>query len=233
MSEIAKIKVAEVEFNREFKPQGKSFTIYYFNLKTTDEQVGEFSTSTRNQTKFLVGEEYEVDISEKSNRGGIYNWFDYSEGEKEKRKTGTGGGSHIAKKGWQPYVRPRKEIMSIVSQSSYEAAVQASVKLVAILAKQDKVLPVDSHTQIKDIARMFATFIAESSGLNSPECKTAVPDNLKDANQKSIVYQAALKRAIDMLDLPLVATQTVCSTQGIITLTEAIVKDINEIANGL
>jgi len=114
---------------------------------------------------------------------------------------------------WQPYVRPRSEVMSIIAQSSYEAAVQASCKIA-----KDKLTSV---SQVKDIAGIFATFISEASGLNSPECKTAVADALKSANQKSIVYQTALKRAIDLLDLTGVPiTRT---TQGLITLTEEIV----------
>lgn len=222
MSEIKKIKVAEVTFNREFKPEGRTFTLFYFNLTTEDGEKGEFSTNAREQKKFLVGVEYEVEVTEKSNRGGIYNWFDYSPATKESKVNSTTGGQKKGG-GWKPYVRPRSEVMSIIAQSSYEAAVSASIKIA-----KDKL---SATSQIKDIANMFSTFIAEASGLNTPECKTGIGDALKDANQKSIVYQAGLKRAIDMLDLPLVATNQ--TTQGIIDLTEVIVKDINEIANAL
>ena len=226
MAETKTIKVAEVTFESEYKPEGKSFTIFYFQLKTEEGELARFSTNGKVQTKFLIGNTYEVVVSTKNSRSGVNTFFDYSEAEKEKHKSG-GSSSGGQKKGgaWQPYVRPRSEIMSIIAQSSYEAAVLASVKIA-----KDKLTSV---TQVKDIAEMFGKFVAESSGLNTPECKTGVVDNLKAANQKSIVYQAALKRAIDMLDLPAIAIPTTCTTQGIITLTEIIVKDINTIASGL
>jgi len=225
MENTKKIKVKSVEFQDQFQPEGKSFTIFYFKLETEDGELARFSTNGRNQTKFLVGNEYEVVVSTKNNRSGINTFFDYSEVYKEAHKSGSGGTTGGQKKGgaWQPYVRPRSEVMSIIAQSSYEAAVQASIKIA-----KDKLTSV---SQVKDIAGIFATFITEASGLNSPECKTGIADKLKEANQKSIVYQTALKRAIDILDLTNVPiTRT---TQGLITLTEEIVKDINEIANGL
>ena len=224
MSEIKTVKIAEVAFNREYKPPEKSFTIYYFNLKTDDEMVGEFSTNGRNQTKFLVGESYSVEITEKSNRNGTYNWFDYSEAEKEKRKAGSSGGSGAPQKkgGWEPYVRPRKEIVQIIAQSSYEAALLACIKLNPLIA---------SHTQISSVAKVFSDFICKSSGLNSTECMNGIKDPLKEANVKSIVLQSALKRAIEALSLE--KLDVAKTTQGIITLTELIVKDINEITNTL
>lgn len=226
MTEVKTIKVAEVTFESEYKPDGKSFTIFYFQLKTEDGELARFSTNGKVQTKFLIGNTYEVVVSTKNSRSGINTFFDYSEGEKEKHKANSSSGGGQKKGGaWQPYVRPRSEIVSIIAQSSYEAAVLASVKIA-----KDKL---SLTSQVKDISEMFAKFVVEASGLNSPECKTGVTDKLKEANQKSIVYQAALKRAIDMLDLPLIATSTVCTTQGIITLTETIVKDINTIASGL
>lgn len=226
MADTKVIKVAEVEFQDEFRPEGKSFTIFYFKLKTEAGELARFSTNGRNQTKFLVGNEYEVVVTQKNNRSGINDFYDYSEAYKESHKSGGGSSSGSGQKkggAWQPYVRPRSEVMSIIAQSSYEAAVQASCKIA-----KDKLTSV---SQVKDIAGIFATFISEASGLNTPECKTGVADKLKEANQKSIVYQTALKRAIDLLDLTNVPiTRT---TQGLITLTEEIVKDINEIASGL
>lgn len=226
MADTKTIKVKNVTFESEYKPEGKSFTIFYFQLETEDGEKARFSTNGKVQTKFLIGNEYEVAISTKNSRSGINTFFDYSEGEKEKHKSGSGSSSGGGQKkggAWQPYVRPRTEIMSIISQSSYEAAVLASVKIA-----KDKLSLV---SQVKDITEMFAKFITEASGLNSPECKTGVSDAIKAANQKSIVYQAGLKRAIDMLDLPLVATNR--TTQGIIDLTETIVTDINSISSGL
>lgn len=227
MADVKTIKVKDVKFESEYKPEGKSFTIFYFQLETEDGEQARFSTNGKVQTKFLIGNTYEVVVSSKNNRSGINTFFDYSEAEKEKHKSNSGSGGGGQRKGgaWQPYVRPRSEIMSIIAQSSYEAAVLASVKIA-----KDKLSLV---SQIKDIAEMFAKFVTEASGLNTPEAKTGVVDKLKESNQKSIVYQAALKRAIDILDLPLIATPTVCTTQGIITLTETIVKDINTIANGI
>ena len=226
MADTKLIKVKAVEFQDDYTPEGKSFTIFYFKLETETGELARFSTNGRNQTKFLVGNEYEVVVTQKNNRSGINTFFDYSEAYKEAHKSGSGSSSGGGQKkggAWQPYVRPRSEVMSIIAQSSYEAAVQASIKIA-----KDKITSV---SQIKDIAGLFAQFINEASGLNSPECKTGVADKLKEANQKSIVYQTALKRAIDLLDLTNVPiTRT---TQGLITLTEEIVKDITEISNGL
>ncbi len=231
MADTKKIKVAEVNFQDEYKPEGKSFTIFYFQLKTEDGELARFSTNGRNQTKFLVGNEYEVVVSTKNNRSGINTFFDYSDAYKESHKA-SGGSTGGQKKGgaWSPYVRPRSEAMSIIAQSSYEAAVLASTKLA-----KDKLT---SHSQVRDIAEMFAKFIITSSGFDSPECKTGVADNLKVANQKSITYQNALKRAVDMIDFPFFAPLSVdkvpiCSTQKIIEMAELIVKDITEIAGGL
>jgi hypothetical protein len=240
MSEIRKIKVLSVEFEDQYQPEGKSFIIYYFQLKTDAEEIARFSTNGRNQTKFLIGETYEVSVTEKNSKSGIKTFFDYSDAEKERRKAGsgsssTGGGQ---KKGgvWQPYVRPRKEIVSIISQSSYEAALLACVKLNPLI---------NSHLQIKSVSKIFAEFIMKESGLNSTECMNGISDALKEANNKSIVLQSALKRAVESLNFTASAEEgkgmekelggsiKTRSTQGIISLAELIVKDINEIANGL
>ena len=239
MAETRTIKVLTVEFESEYKPEGKSFIIYYFQLKTDAEEVARFSTNGRNQTKFLIGETYEVSVTEKNNRSGINTFFDYSDAEKERRKSsssGTTGGGQKKGGAWQPYVRPRKEIVSIISQSSYEAALLACVKLNPLI---------NSHLQIKSVSKIFAEFIIKESGLNSTECMNGISDALKEANNKSIVLQSALKRAVESLNFTASAEEgkgmekelggsiKTRSTQGIISLAELIVKDINEIANGL
>ena len=241
MLEIRTIKVLEVSFESEYRPEGKQFIIYYFQLKTDTEEIARFSTNGRNQTKFLIGETYEVSVTEKNSKSGIKTFFDYSDAEKEKRKAGSGSSSSSGggqKKGgaWQPYVRPRKEVVSIISQSSYEAALLACVKLNPLIS---------SHVQVKSVSKIFADFIIKESGLNSTECMNGISDALKEANNKSIVLQSALKRAIESLDFTpsteegkgmekdLGGSIKTRSTQGIISLTELIVKDINEIAGGL
>jgi hypothetical protein len=232
MADVRKIKVLSVEFNREFTPPAKKFTIYYFTIKTDDELVGEFSTNARNQVKFLVGDTYEVKIEEKSTGKGKYLFFDYSDGEKEKRKEGTaGGGSN--KGGSYKYVRSRAEVLLIISQSSYEAAVNAAIKI----EKATNTSIVNSHNQLSTISKAFVDYIAESSGLTSPECKSDNKDALKVANEKSIVYQKALKIAVEALDLSKmeesIGADKLRTTRGIISLTDLIVKDIIAIANGL
>jgi hypothetical protein len=92
MADVRKVKVLSVEFNREWAPPGKTFKVYYFNIKTEDGLSGEFSTSSRDQTKFLTGQEYEVKIETKTTGKGSYNFFDYSDGEKENRKSSSSGG---------------------------------------------------------------------------------------------------------------------------------------------
>ena len=232
MAEVKKIKVIEITFNREFAPPGKGFTIYYFNLKADDGfniLDGEFSSNGRNQVKFLVNETYDVVVETKSNRGGSYLWFDYSEAEKEKRKANTPSPS--GKKGGQySWVRSRPEALLIISQSSYESAVIAC-KAIAPTAIQ-------SHKQVADIARLFCKFIVEMSGLASPECKSDNKIALKDANEKSILYQKALKIAVLCLDLPELERNIdenvkPNTTAWMIRITELIVKDLIEIAHGL
>ncbi len=184
MADVKKVKVLEVTYNREFKPVGKQFIIHYFNMKVDDgfdTLEGEFSTNSKEQTKFTIGQSYEVDITTKSNRGGEYLWFDYSEQEKEKRKSSSGYAGGSKKPAWTPYVRPRIEVMSIITQSSYEAAVITATKLAADT--------VTTHKQIADVARKFSEFIVDVSGLNTTECKAGNKDSLKAANDKSIVYQ--------------------------------------------
>ena len=226
MADVRKIKVKQVSFNREFKPPGKQFIIYYFNLETDDDMVGEFSTNGRNQTKFLVGEEYEVEVLEKSNRGGFYNWFDYTEAEKEKRKGPSDG--YGKKGGSYSFVRSRKDVLSIISQSSYEAAVIACAKIAPETITNQK--------QVADISKRFFDFICDVSGLNSSECKSDNKIAMKEANEKSIVYQKSLKLALQCLDIKKFESEVgsddkLKSTQGLITLTEVIFKNINDIAN--
>lgn len=235
MADVRKIKVLEVNYTKEFKPEGKQFIIYYFSMRCEsngEELFGEFSTNGKAQTKFLIGNEYEVDIVTKSNRKGEYLWFNYSEAEKEKRKSSYSGGSSKSGKetGWTPYVRPRIEVMSIITQSSYEAAMLTATKLAPDT--------VNTHKQIADVAKKLSEFIVDMSGLNTTEVKAGNKESLKAANDKSIVYQKALKLAVQALDINkmeavLGTPDKLRTTQGIIDLTQLIVKDINDIANGL
>jgi len=234
LTETKKVKVLDLSYNREFKPEGKSFTIHYFNIKFDDgmdELAGEFSSNAKNQVKFLIGETYEVSITTKSNRNGEYLWLDYSEAEKEKRKEASGNkysGTKGKKEGWTPYVRPRKEICSIIAQSSYEAALSVATKL------PDKAF---THKDIAAITKVFGDFIITASGLNSTECKNEDKKALTDANNKSIIYQKALKCAVLTLDVKQFESVNnavvLLSTQGLISLSEAIAQDIITVANGL
>jgi len=232
-SEVKKVKVVDISYNREFKPQGKSFTIHYFNLRAEDgfdTLEGEFSSNAKNQTKFLIGESYEVSITTKTNNRGEYLWFDYSEAEKEKRSasSGSGSGSKGKKEGWTPYVRPRKEICSIIAQSSYEAAISVAAKL------PEKKF---THKDIAAIAKVFSEFIIKAAQLDSTACKNEDKKALTEGNNKSIVYQKALKCAVLALDVAQFesanSSVVLLSTQGLITLSEAITQDIITIANGL
>jgi len=234
MADVRKIKVLSVEFNREYTPQGKPFTVYYFNIKTEDGISGEFSTSSRDQKKFLVGQEYEVKIEVKTTGKGSYNFFDYSDAEKEKKKKDYTGG--FKKGGNYKYVRSREEVLLIITQSSYEAATVAAAKI-----SKYKILnpPFDSNIQLTTICKAFSEYVVNSCGLNSPECKSDNKDALKKANDKSIVYQKAIKIAIEALDIETMkpslesTADALRTTRGLITLTDLIVKDIFTIANGL
>jgi hypothetical protein len=225
--ETKKIKVEDVVFNREWTVPDTKNTIYYFDLKAEDDTIGQFSTNSKNQTKFLIGEEYEVSIGPK---GKIDNFIDYTEAEKEKRKRPRTE-VNKDKSAEYKYVRSRPEILSIISQSSYEAAMLLCAK---VSNNTDK--KVTSHTQIADISNVLCKYIVDRSGLGSVESKNGIKAELKKANDKSIVLQKSLKIAImglDLNSLMLPDGQTLLSTQGIVTLTELITDDINKIANNL
>ena len=227
--DVRTINVAKVEHNREFKPAGKNFTIHYFNLESDDGMRAEFSSNVQNQMKFLIGETYEVNVETKSNARGQYLFIDYSEQEKEKRREGNMGAGK-AKPGWSPYQRPRSEAMIIIAQSSYEAAALLCVKV-----GENKI---DSHESVFLIAKKLSEFVVDLSGFNSTECKNGIKEALKAANERSIVYQKALKIAVELLDLRLMEKKLgdpgkLRNTQGIIALAEFIVQDIYTIASGL
>lgn len=226
MAETIKIKVLSVEHNRSFTTSS-GFKIEYFKLKDEDENMYEFSTNKNPQTKFLIGQTYEVTVEIKQNKSGEYKVIDLSNDEKERRKGGTAYSANS--KGGGKWVRSRKEVLSIISQSSYEAAAMVSSKLGSG--------KITSHTQVKEISKQFMHYIIQSSGLNSPECKNGDKDALSTANNNSIVYQKSLKIAVICLDVPgmeskLVAPMTFRSTAGIIAVTDLILNDINELANG-
>jgi len=217
-----KIVVEKVTFNREWtSSQGNK--VYYFDLKDDAENWYVFSTNKKEQTKFLIGKEYEVDVEEKQNARGSYSFLNLSKAEQLKNKPS----STPNKAGG--YVRPRNEVISIITQSSYEAAVTLCVKVGKEI--------INTHSQIALIAKQFTTFIVDQSGLNSTECKNGLRDFLKEANEKSIVYQKALKLAILCLELPLMEKELEIpikthSTEGMIRIAELILNDINNIANG-
>lgn len=228
--EIKSIKVLDVTFNREWKSPKNM--IYYFNMKVEGpegEIEGQFSTVKKDQNKFEIGKQYEVAIEVKQNTNGLYNFFDLSEAEKERRKAGGYSGkapgySGPTKGGW---VRSRKEVLSIISQSSYEAAALVAVKIGKEVIK--------SHTGIASISKQLTNYVCEVSGLNSEACKKGDKDALKAANDRSIVYQKALKIAVICLDLPLMEETLATginfkSTQGIVSVTDMICVDINKIA---
>ena len=228
--EIKVIKVEKVEWNREWLNPNTNKPIHYFNMECVAEGgielIGQFSTLSKNQTKFLIGEEYEVNLESKTNNNGEYLFFTYTEEEQKKRKESREV-KNEKKSTEYKYVRPRPEILSIISQSSYEAAAIAAIKIAP-----DKIT---NHQQIADISLKLCQYITDQSGLNSVECKNGVKLNLKEANEKSIVYQKALKIAVQLIDLKLLELPSplqLKTTAGIIALTDLIVNDINKIAGG-
>lgn len=220
----SKIKVEDVKFNREWtSPAGN--TVYYFDLKDDAENWYVFSTSKKEQTKFLIGKEYQVDIEDKQNVKGSFRQINPTKADQlEKKSSGA-----VPPKAGYSYVRSRKEVISIITQSSYEAAVTLCVKV----GKE----VVNTHSQIASVAKQFTAFVIDQSGLNSTECKNGLKDFLKEANERSIVYQKALKLAILCLELPLMEKELVIpvkmqSTEGMIRIAELILNDINIISNG-
>lgn len=229
------VKVADVTFNREYKTPAGSI-IFYFNMKDEDDQLYQFSTIKQQQTKFEIGKSYDISIVEKSNSRGTYLFADYSDKQKESIKGSGGSGSSYsgAKGGYKGYTRSRKEVLMIISQSSYTAAATICAKLVAI----NPSVKINSHTQIASISKQLMNYILEESGLNSDEAKKGNTDALKAANEKSIAYQTALKIAVICLDIPdmestLATGMSIRSTPGIIAVTDMILNDIISIANEL
>jgi len=62
-----KSKVKSIGFNREWKGEAKegkpAFTNYYFNIEWESGDIGQFVTNKRDQTKFVIGQEYEFKVS--------------------------------------------------------------------------------------------------------------------------------------------------------------------------
>ena len=228
------ITVKEVTLGNEWYDERNKRTIHYFNMKCItddgEELEGQFGTTNNPQTKFLIDNSYEVDIIEREYNGVIQYKFDYSEAQGKKSK-GTRASNNANKAASYKYVRPRSEIMSIISQSSYEAAMILCIKV-----SNNTDTKITNHDQIASISEKLCKYIVDKSGLNSVECKNAVPLALKEANNTSIVLQKSLKIAIMGLELEgltLPEGQLLLSTQGIVTLTELITNDINKIANSL
>lgn len=220
--ETKKIKVLSVEHSREFTTNS-GFKIQYFKLMDDHEDVYEFSSNVRDQKKFVIGNTYEVTVEKKQTSRGEYFFIDLSQSEKERKKISTGGYS-----GRKSFYRTRRELMSIISQSSYEAATFLCVKFAPSV--------IESHKDISKIAKVLSTFIIEKSELDSDLCKKENPDALKVANEKSIVLQKSLKIAIEALNLPKLTLDDkteIKGTQAVISLTELIAEDINSIANEL
>lgn len=233
--ETKNVKIIETSFNREWKPDGKSYIIYYFNVKFDDGLNildGQFSTNSNPQTKFLNGESYNVDIIEKSTSKSNYLFIDYSEEEKEKRKESRQQ-RNDRKSSEYKYVKSREEATSIITQSSYEAATILCSKMVSISPELKEKLT--DPKQVSDIAQKFAEYIIEESGLNSAECKNGIKLNLKEANGNSIILQKSLKIAIQSLDIDLKLPNDIklYSTLGMINLANIIKINIIRIANGL
>lgn len=61
--------VKYTRYDRDFSPTGSTFTNYYFKIGFTDGEVGEFSTSKKEQTKFIVNTEYDVFIKKTTQKG--------------------------------------------------------------------------------------------------------------------------------------------------------------------
>jgi hypothetical protein len=225
-SETKEIIVKSVKFNREYKPQGKSFVIYYFNMQAEDKAGNilnlEFSTNQEVQTKFLEGNTYEVIITEKSNRGGVYYFADYSAKEKEKNKVKNSNRSTKPK----GYARPYSEIMSIVAQSSYHNAVMLI----------DNIQPesINETKMISILAKSIMGHIVKISGLDSEECKNDDKYAMIKANRKSIVMQKSFAIVCDCVDWPNFEPlqEGENMTKRIIRIADKIFEDINEMSNG-
>lgn len=220
--ETRKITVEEVSYTREFTTT-TGFKIHYFKLKDTEGNYYEFSSNVKDQKKFIGSKTYEVTVETKQNRGGEYFFIDLSQAEKDRQKL-TKGNSYS---GTKKYYRTRAELLSIISQSSYEAATLLCIMFHA---------PIVSVTEISSVAKVLSTFIVESSELNSDSCKKEDPTAMRVANDKSIVYQKALKIAIQAFELKtlkLVDGNDIKGTRGIISLTEELFNAINKIASEL
>lgn len=223
--ETKKIKVKEVKHNREYKTQ-RGFIIHYFDLKDEDDNYYAFSSNTQDQRKFVPGKEYEVSVEIKQTRNGTYEFIDLSEAEKERLKIARG--STTTRGSSRPYFRSREELLSIVTQSSYEAAVLLCVKFVPENIKD--------ITPLTQLAKFISTFVIESSGLDSEDCIKEMPAAMKTANNLSIIYQKAIKLAIQALDIPNISsksTEPVNSTKGMLRLADEIAKDIIDITEKL
>jgi len=223
-NDIREITVEKVTFNREYKIPGKQITIYYFNMTAKDKAENslelEFSTNSETQTKFLEGNTYEVDIIEKSNRGGVYLFADYSLAQKEKNKV-KNSNRYNKPRG---FARPYSEVMSIIAQSSFHNA----VFLINSLGNEE----VNEVKKISLLAHAIMKHIVKVAELDSQECKSDEKYAMIKANRKSIVMQKSFSIVCDCIDWddfePL--TEGENNIDRIIRIADKIYEDINILA---
>jgi len=176
---MAKGKVKEVTFNREWAPDSGAFINYYFNIQIEKEDNtilnGFFSTNKKDQNKFIVGSEIEYRIIEgKEDKNGQPK-IDRPETDKSPKA--------VTGKKWKRDVTVRR---SIIAQSSLDTAVTALNAIINTwpeLKVQDKITKI---SQVGSIADNMMKWIAQYSGSNE---------------QMEIICQSSLKRAVAIIPI--------------------------------
>ena len=78
-----------IEWNREWS--GPKGVVHYFNITFEDGTEGQFSTTKKDQTKFVIGKETKYELEVKSNNRGDYNFITIPKDANAGRGGGAGG----------------------------------------------------------------------------------------------------------------------------------------------
>ncbi len=162
----ARSKPREITFGRSW--DGPKGTIFYFNIQFEDGIAGEFSTTKREQTKFVIGTEVLYSYEDTSNARGPFVKIDLV------KETYTGGGG--GKK--SPEVQ-----RSILANVCLDCAINAIYNLdLADKAKPDL-------KNVFDVADKFYNYIKTKSN-NDTQANISLQARLKDVTMILVKFKS-------------------------------------------
>jgi hypothetical protein len=149
--------VKNVNYLREWEHPASKNMIYYFDIEFEDGVKGEFSTTKKDQNKFIPGEEVEYTIEKKSSQSkGEYLKIDKKKTEENK--------SALPAKQWKKDPKVRK---LIVAQTGVKCAIE-SLELPVVIDGKEVILKdiVKTPQNVLDLAAKYNNWIHDNSGDN-------------------------------------------------------------------